>query len=313
MTFQEFWTEFTKTVGEPDIYDVFGVGVSGYQEYFAQLGQQFKAATAGTLSANAALKLGTDFVSMANRMELIANRLNALPLPSLDEASRAIKGRLNEIILDMKFWGRQVSAAASSGDVALLSRTAGSAFAQLGAALALYQVGESIYTAGGATNPSATANAMAQKSVGIFAGVWLGAKTGATAGFLAGLATANPVVVAAASVLGAMVGGYYGGKLGEGAWNVAYKEYLDKLPGIIDVGVSGRAYVVAWAGRAQGLLGVFDGTWLTSNQLPIEDKVLLTSIFATLHGVPVSDAMDADIKRLLEAPFDGSVLISIQK
>ncbi len=311
MTFQEFWTTLTEPVADPDKYDVFGAGVGGYQEYFTYLGEQFKSASAGTLSPTNALKLGNDFITMADRMDAIGRRLAAIPLPDIGEAERAIKGRLNQIALDMRYWGKQVVASASQGDIGAITQKAESAFKQLGAAFALFQVGESIYTAGGVTNPSETANVMAQKAIGFFAGMWAGAKGGAAAGALFSSVTANPIIIGAATVMGAIGGGYLGGKLGEGAWNAAYKEYLDRLPSFLDVGVAAKNQVTQWSNKVQGYLGLLDGTWLTSSSanFSANEKEFVTEVLATVLGVPVNDKLSADINKLFVADFTGEALV----
>ncbi len=311
MTFQEFWAEVTKPVANPDTYDIFGGGSTGYEEYFKYLGEQFKAAREGTVSLASAQKLGQDFIAMADRIDAIGRRLAAIPLPDIGDAEKAIKGRLNQIDLEMRYWGKQLVSVAGQGDVAAITKNAEFAFKQLGAAFALFQVGEAIYTSGGITNPSETANVMAQKGVGFFAGMWAGAQGGALAGAAAGLVTLNPIVIGVATVAGAIGGGYLGAKLGEGAWEAAYKEYLDKLPTLLDMTEAATANVQAWADRAQGYYGVLDGTWLTSSaaNLPADQKVALTKLLGTMLGVPATASLDADLQKLFGADFGGDALV----
>jgi hypothetical protein len=178
-----------------------------------------------------------------------------------------------------------------------------------GAVLSLLQISLA-YAEGGADEAAKKAagamGGLALAGVGATAGTVVGGLA-ATAATMLGVAVSTTVAASIGAVLGAAAVGYFAGKAFEEAYAPYIRPALDEL---FEIGGTAWQQAQTFYTESLARLGKLDGTWLESLNATDEQKAALTTLLAGATGLPVSDKMNADIKRLLEAPFDGSSLVS---
>ncbi|MGY4830466.1 calcium-binding protein [Sphaerotilaceae bacterium SBD11-9] len=309
---QSVWNEVLK----PDpIWDVPGAAFGSSEEAFKQLGYAVTKLRLGTLSASDADGVYRVAKYIAGSAASLAARVASINLPAVTAEEVQIKSFFAQLSHEAQLMTQEADllrdriAVGSSRVMESVIKNSAGLLKLGGALLGLMQIGFAYSTDG--------ADVAGKKAAGVLGGILLagtGASAGAAVGTLvasiagvAGVAISATLAASVGALAGAAVVGYAAGK----AFEEAYEPYITPgfqwFFGTVD---SGSQSAMSAYRSALDFLGKFDGTWLETLDATAEQKAALTTLLAGASQLPASLQMNSDIKKLLEAPFDGGTLVS---
>ena len=309
-----FIETFATKLSLPDCFDASGGAAQGADQFFAELGKLAKKAREGTLTASevpgakAALQKFADGINLLNSR--IAAAGGAIGNSQDGRFARTFQSMVAKVNLSMQQFSYAAEEVAAGAPSALnrLSTIASEVCKSVGGLIGLAQIAnefhESGFTAKGVDGAG-------EKALGVLTGMVSAEVAVALVG--AGLATIGaPVLVTAAALLTfAVAAGYAGGKLGESLWEPSRWWFESQfLPGIFDTGTQAYNAISTSLSDLAVSMGRFDGTWLEGLAASDEQKAAFTTLMAGVSQLPASSQMNADIKRLLDAPFEAGALVS---
>ncbi|WP_140637420.1 calcium-binding protein [Methylibium rhizosphaerae] len=308
-----FIAAFNRKISEPDIFDYVGGPVAGVDTFYAELGKLARALQDKTLTAadaQSAKVLLQTFSDGVNRLNDRITQAGATPGSVQDgkfaQYFKSLKDQVNLAMQQVSYAADEI-AAGNSASIQKFSAAASSVLKQVGAALGLIQIGKEFYDNG---LTEAGVDRAGEKALGVLTGL-VGGEL-AVAGVVAfGAALAAPALLTAAAAIGAAVFvGYLAGKAGEAMWQPVRDWGQDLLGRVFDTGSVAYTTLSVNLSDLAVSMGRFDGTWLEGLDASDEQKAAFTTLLAGVSQLPASTHMNADIKRLLEAPFDDTALVS---
>jgi hypothetical protein len=310
-----FIETFSKNFRDFGGWDVAGVPTGVADQYFVELGKIAKQANEGKLAASdipSAKAAMQKFADGINRMgERIAQ--SGVTAGNAQDAKFAayFKSMVVDVNLKMQEFGHAADEVVAGNPSALpkLSAWASGVLKNVGGLLGLAQIGNEFWKKG---LTAAGVESAGEKALGVLVGMAAAEVGAAVAGLVVGTVIGAPVIITAAAVIGtAALAGYAGGKVGEALWEPSRWWFENELlPGIFDASTAAFNTVSVGLDDLSIKMGKFDGTWLEGLDAPDDQKAAFTTLLAGVSQLPASAQMNADIKRLLEAPFDGSTLVS---
>lgn len=310
-----FTQAFAQEVNKPlDEWDYSGGAAGGSDEFFKQLGEISKKIKEGTLAAADAANAKAVLQSFSDGL----NRINAGLAAAYSSIGGAQDGKFAQafksIVTQTNFAMQQVTyaldeiIAGNSASIQKFMNAASGVLKNVGGILGLMQIGQQFY-ANGLT--STGVDEAGKKALGVLTGLAGGEIAAMAVGGIVAFAGAPVIVVAAAAIGSAVVVGYFAGKAGEALWEPSRWWFENQfLPNVFDAGTQASNAISTGLTEWAVSMGNFDGTWLEGLNATDEEKALLTTLIAGASQLPASAAMNSDIKRLLEAPFEGGSLIS---
>lgn len=309
-----FIETFNTKLSDPDLFDAGGAVSGGVDQFFAELGKIAKAAHEGNLtaadaqSAKIALQKFSDGINRLNaRIAQTGVAAGNAQDAKFSQVFRSLVNTVNVTMQQFSYAADEVIAGNASSLIKL-SSAASSVCKNVGGLLGLAQIGKEFYDKGLTANG---VDGAGEKALGVITGM-AGAEIAAVAvGGLAVFFGAPVIVAAGAAIVGAVLAGYVAGKAGESLWEPSRWWFENEfLPSVFDTGTQAANTISTGLADIAVSMGRFDGTWLEGFDASDEDKASFTTLLAGASQLPASTAMNADLQRLLEAPFDGSTLIS---
>ncbi len=260
-----YWDWFIKATNDFNpVDDTIGGALGGADQFYADLGRLAKEAQEGKLTVEAAQAAAPKLEAFANSV----NKMNAFlatqtpggPNDSkLANVFRSVPAKINISVQNFTYAleeaarGNPSYLPQISAHVAEFFKTAGILFGLWGAAQEIAQKG---YTDEGFDGAGS-------KALGVLTG-YVGGTIGSMV--LTGAAVflgASLVMTVGAAVAGAIVIGYYSGKVGENLWEPIAWWYRDQvLPTLFDAGTQVYDAVSTGVQDKFASWGHFDGTWL---------------------------------------------------
>jgi trimeric autotransporter adhesin len=310
-----YMNQVWNAVQSPDVWDAGGTTFASAEQAFKEFGELAGKLRAGSLALADAQRLEAVIRYMANSMGAIAARVAAIDVPALTPDEQKLKAFLARTAQQAQRLAQGAGlmldeiAAGSASALQRLTANATSLLKLGGTALSVIQVSMAFVYEGEEEAAKKAAGALGGLA-GTAAGASLGAATGgliATAATTIGLSVSSVVASAVGAIVGAGFGGFFIGK----SLEEAYAPYIRPvLAEMFDAGGAAFQRAETFYLDALARLGYFDGTWLEGLEATDEQKAALTTLLAGASRLRVSEQMNSDIKRVLEAPFDGSTLVS---
>ncbi len=308
-----FISAFNQRFSNPDELDqaqmVAAFGELSFKEYGAIAKQIQEGMLSAVDAASARLKLQ----AFSDGVNLLNERLTQSGVVPGSAQDAKFAGFLRETRNTLNLAMQQVAYAAdeiAAGNSASIQRFASAAarvLEKVGAVLGMAQIGKELWDKG---LTDAGIDGVGEKSMGVLFGYYGGIAAAAFAGGLAA-AIGAPVILTAGLVVSAGVGlGYVASKAGESLWPPARDWGRAFLSDVFDTGSSVWTTLNTSLDDLSAQMGNFDGTWLQGLQATDAQKAALTTLLAGASRLPVSAQFNADIQRVLEAPFAGSTLVS---
>jgi len=307
-----FIETFAAKFRDPDGWDAVGTPTGSADQFFAELGklskniQEGKLAVGDVEAAKALLKRFADGINrLSGRIAGVASG-NAEDT-KFAKAFRAMAADVNLKLQQFSYAADEVIAG-QSNSLARLSEGASGVLKNVGGLLGLAQIANEFYKNG---FTASGVDAAGEKALGVLTGMVAAEVAATVVGGIAVVAGAPVLVVAAAAIGVGALAGYAAGKAGEALWEPSRWWFENQLlPGVFDVGTQAYNTISTGLSELAVKMGKFDGTWLEGLEATDEQKAAFTTLLAGVSRLPASVQMNADIKRLLEAPFDGGTLVS---
>ena len=307
-----FIQTFSNKVGDPDIFDYVGSPVAGADTLFSQLGQIAKRIQDKTLRpadadfVRATLKVFSDGINrLSDRISQSGNVVGNSQDKKFAQYFKSMKVQIDLAMRQVTYAADEIAAGNSASIQKLLGGASG-VLKQVGGLLGLMQIGKEFYDNG---FTDIGVDKAGEKSIGLIAGLAGGEIAAALVGGAA-VAIGAPVLLSAAVVIVFAVGaGYLAGKAGESVWEPVRDWGKDFFSQVFDKGSDALTLVNTNLDDLTVKMGRFNGTWLEGLDATDTQKAAFTTLLAGVSHLPASKQMNADIKRLLEAPFDASALL----
>lgn len=302
-------------VRSPDAWDAGGTIFASTEQAFKEFGELVGRLRTGALSTADAQRLDAAARYMANGVSRLSASVAAIDVSALtpeDQKLKAFFSRFAQqgqrlvqetgLVLDEVAAGTASAAQRLTASTTSLLKLGGTYLAVLQVAMAFAFDGQD------------EAGKKAAGALGGIAGTAVGAAAGggfgsliATGASMVGVTVSTALAASVGAVLGAAAVSFVAGK----ALEEAYAPYIRPiLAEMFDAGGAAFQRAETFYRDSLARLGEFDGTWLEGLDATAEQKAALTTLLAGISRLPASDAMNADIRRLFEAPFEGNTLVS---